>query len=575
MANNVPSNTLSLLISIPSSNVKLDYNASKVISDYDEFNEKCYEVYENQNINKMITENIENSKLFIEPIKANKSLIRNTFFIMFLYLLHNDDYNKLRSYVYKSDINTNVNTNVNTSTNSTRANIRRERRSRRGSNRLEELLKPPTPNVSRNVGRNANKDNYRDLIIKLKKDYSNEFVRWFCYIITMSHYLFNDIKSIGDDIVSKIKITENDDLQDIINNLNKLKNVSNFGDIFNYLLVVGLLLYNLRIIGEYGKITDKKMGDPVYKPFSEYIENNSLKELLLFIFKLYFNSDLISNPIKDIYTQFNKNDTLNNCFSNILNYTFFFRYILSIYNITGDTRTIKKIIYNGGAVFNLKDMAYVDEEIGRSFFNTLAKKLGKEDLLTKLRKVKSGNLFYWEIKDYYILGAEVSRNSITLSSVGIDTSDQNKITKSQYDTNVASFVARPRNNTVVVSCLVQDNKKSIGDIVIKYDKRDLLVLIGGDVLYNIIKTGDDKYCLNRLCPKLLTIGKQCIITYEDGGETLKMTTHYTVKPLELIIGFIVGLLIKTSGKMGNIMRNVSSKPIPSSKVKCVLGNFLS
>ncbi len=525
---------------------------------------KCVQKYTNQPINKIIIENVSNTSLFNPPIKANKSLIRNTIFIIYLFLNKKNDYQKLKQTLFKSV------PSIRQSSIVAKPIVTRQKSE---ENILNRLLKTQSGGV------NANKDVYKDMIKELKKENKEEFTEWFCkYIFTM-HSIKNSInkskilKQISQ-ISNKNEKNLDNDTQKLIKTLKNIKNTQRFGDIYNYILILGLILYKIRIldINLYDSISDQSLRKDF--PYSEYLTKKTLKSMILFILNQYIISDLISFPVKDVYTNFNKVINADDCYSNLLNYTFYFRYALSLYNIPGNNKDIYQILGKGSKnqIYTLRDLADVTTNVGQPWLQQLSNYVGYKGKKLDLLRKKRGNLYFWESNNYLILSAEVKKNNIKISSIGTEVTQENKIKRSQYDTPLAdvTFVGSflTTNKSIEVKCLTA-NKSTLGTMQFKIEEHNnetnVVIYIDGKLLYNVTKRGN-KYCLYRLCGGIT--GSICIVEMINTENGLTLKTKYTLLPIELIIGFITGLIIENNDKMGKIIDKANSKVLTTKGKDC-------
>ncbi len=525
---------------------------------------KCIDSLQNSslNVNEIILQNVSNTSLFNLPVKANKSLIRNSLFIIYLFQEKKDDYHKLRNTIFKQKP---LLPSLPSDKLSNKLLNKPSNKPIKDTNFLDKLLKMPIPTTG---GANNNKDNYKELIKKLKKENRDEFIIWFCQYMSLMYKIKNQINKKPNmiDQIKKLKIKDVD-----ITNLTKAlpKYINKFGDIYNYILIIATILYQLRImdIDLYNKIKDKT------------IFNKSLKDQILSQLTFYRISDIISFPIKDIYTNYNK--IINaNCYSNLLNYTYYFRYALSLYNIPGGNKNIYEILGKGNKnqIYSLKDLADLTSNIGKPWLDQLAKFVGYKGKKLDTFRENRGNMYFWISNNYLILSAEVKKNNIKISSIGTELTQDNKIKKSKYDTDVLDIIFQGgplitnKDKTIEIKCLT-NNKIILGSIKYKIEtennEKNIVIYIDNDRLYNITKTegkDGDKYCLYRLCGGIT--GPVCIIEFMDTKKGLTFKTKYTMLPLELILGFITGLIIENNDKMGKIMDRANSKIISQGRKRC-------
>lgn len=590
---------------------KLGIHLSKISAIKDIEVSTCYNNYEKQNIsvNEIILNNVIETSLLEPPISANKSLIRNIIFIIYLYLNQHNEFKELKSLITNYNTNNNITNNTTNNTTNSKKNNKKNN-TKQNNNDLNTFIneyKSKKYNTNSFLKGGDNKDQYKLYLNKLKKEYRKNFIEWFCKYI----YVINQLKKLIHENLSKKIInlsgSKKIDLKmrqliKIFTTLDKDKKIIKFGDNYNYILITGLILKILRINNNilYQSLV-KNINNTInnISYTQKYIKKlpiPSLIEMLIYQINLYVKADLISYPIKEVYTNFDELDHLGNCYSGVLNYTYFFRYFLSLYSVAGNKKNIRNLIVNGNQTYILKDLVDLDTTVGKPFLGKLAKFLGintKINIENKLKKIMSnrGNMYFWIFRDYLILSAEVSKKNIKLSAIGIELTDDNKIVQSKYNTKVVdvNFFIGFRNKYITINCLTK-NKKNLGQIKISLYKgketqnkkntevEDLIVSMKNieskedEMKYNIVKTNNG-YDLYQICPKMFGGIYPKIINYKNvidkkNIKTLEMKTEYNILPIDLVLGFIIGVIIKTDNRFGGLISNARNKVIDISNIKC-------
>lgn len=440
---------------------------------------------------------------------------------------------------------------------------------------------------------NVSKMDYKSLIEKFKNDSLEEnedknFIVWYCkwkkyidilYKNSQKIYKWLDINLKGRRLNTNDKGYYNMILKDLANPEYKSKG---FGNKYSFVLVIGMLVKRLKRknVGIYNNVLkDVKI---FYKDAEEIKDNildvdNILDAILKQLEFFNFGVEL-SEPFTQLYTDFNSIVANNkNCFSKALNDTYYYRYLISLVNLKGNSNITLNKLLERQQNLELVDVMDLGTKIDKNILQKLSPKIIQKIFKTSVRN----KMYVWvSTLGYIVVLGEIQKNQLVIKTIGHRLMKSDKFTLTEYDKDKINVNVE---NIGKVYQQILGAKKQINIIcdnitinLIKNKQNSLTIRWNNSVFY-VLVYDDNKYKLKALCIDKISPPDIAHYFYQNDGKelNLNLTIFGPVEPFEVMLIFSVGFAIKSN--FGRIFNNISSnfqvKTMDCMKYRELVQNF--
>jgi hypothetical protein len=427
----------------------------------------------------------------------------------------------------------------------------------------------------------STKIDYKTLIQKFKDDSLNidkigdkNFIIWYCQWKKYINMLYKNSEKIykwlninlkGKDIDSNNKNYYNILLDSLKNEQYKVKI---FGNEYSFVLVLGLLIKRLK--RKNTNIYDNILQNAkISYQNEEKVKDDSLNvdnilDAILKQLEFFELANELSEPFAQLYTNFDpivKNNK--NCFSKVLNDIYYYRYLINLVNLKGNSKITLENLLDHKQNLELIDVMDLGTKIDKKILQKLSPTIVKKLFST----TDKGKMFVWISKlGYIVTMGEIQKNRLIIKTIGHRLLKNDKFTLTQYNKDKIDVVVK---NIGQVYQQILGTKKQI-DIICdgiiinlrKNKKNSITIMWNNNVFYNLIFE-NKKYKLKALC--IDKISAPDIAQYFYTNEKLNLTIFGPIQPFEVMIILAIGFAIKLN--MGNIFINISSEVI-SENIDC-------
>lgn len=528
-------------------------------------------------ISQIIKHYFNNSQIYQSPLKVTPSMITNLIFISFLDQTQPTIINKLENYQKNIE----------------QANIQRLEKSERNKQKQSEdfksllnkvfqqnispygkkLSREQVSNIIERIKAQQEKEgikfnkndlitirNYINILNALKETslQTDKFIQWFCqWLVSIRHLYVNATNIINNlEKIKNIKISNQKNFKERYDFLKTLADpLKNFGNTYTYILLTAQILKILLIENKnsYSKI-----------------ENKNTSEELLNELKTFEKVRKLAVPFGKIYEDFpsvfanDQNNANQNCMSQQLNKTFYYRYLLNLKNLSGNKTTLQDLLLKENQQFFLKDI--MDLKMSKEVYQQLS-----SGILSKIvSKSKRNKMLTWISQpphNYIITVGEYKNKILSMKTIGHEIAEGNKIRFTNYNedkinidistvSQVLPFIGGK--NLVTINC---DDIK----ITLKKNKdKSVTVRWQNKKYYNLIYDNQNKlYRLKLLCGEIedMDLAVFKLADKNNKDKVLMNLTMYDPKPREVMMIFAIGYAIHYN--MGKIFTNLSSTQIES------------
>lgn len=389
---------------------------------------------------------------------------------------------------------------------------------------------------------------YREVIKSLKERHKDAFIDWLC---KLKIYLKNNSEKIGkylNEIKKKKNLSEN--IKKLMNDISKIGKKETMGDYLNYYMVFGYLLTVLKI--ENSEIYEN-LPNPRLDVSDMFYFKDNLLAMYEYIYQLTENVEPYAIPTKNDCRNFNSiiNEEKADCYSAVLNDTFYFTSEISALKNVGENININKYL-------SRVNQEYFIESWGE------IKKEGEMRLYNRIRNIFKGigvtadkdktNILYSNSENVIFIGERKDNNRILVKVVCKEV-DKNNKNLGKYGRDVISVEIRGRGSKKAIKIICAG--REIEEIVMTIDEESgsMVIMDKMGPKYNIIREKDKLYLLN-LCDKLV---KPKRITYETKDDKIEKMIASDVTPRELVIASIIALIMADSPDIFNKLSGEMTK----------------